>query len=119
MYGRTETEQSHPLAGFNTGYAKTTKTDDASAQKRSSMQIIQSCGKREYEVSTRDCIFSISSVNGVAGEGRGVAKVFKTVPAIPALPIDATDPGNSNARTQGKLRRLSLDDLTHDLMTRS
>ncbi len=37
--------------------------------------------------------------------------------AIPAGPVDASDPGNSDARAQGNFRRLAVDDLPYDLMT--
>jgi hypothetical protein len=41
------------------------------------------------------------------------------MPAIPASPVDAADPGNADAGAQGDFWRRAFDDLTYDLMTRN
>src|ERR1700722_13921647 len=83
------------------------------------MQIIQRLRKRENDVSPRRRVFSISAIHGVTRKSCRVAEVFKAMTAIPAGPIDASNPGNANARAFWELRRGSFYDLTHNLMARN
>jgi len=83
------------------------------------MQIIQRVGKGKYKVGPGKCILGISTVYGVAGEGGRIAQVFQAVLTIPALPINAANPGNTNAGAQRKAGRSAFDDFTNDLMTRN
>src|ERR1700674_5563962 len=99
--------------------SKAAKTDDAGAQKRGSVQIVESLGKRKYEIRTGGGILSIAAVHGIAGEGGRIAKVLKTVLAIPTLPVNAADPGNTNTGPNRKLRGGPLHDFAHNLMTRN
>ena len=39
--------------------------------------------------------------------------------AIPAVPIDATHPGDAHPRSEGEAKRCAIPDLTNDLMTRN
>src|SRR5271166_1613548 len=119
MRRRAETEQPDSLAMLYACDPKTAKTDDAGAQKRRGMQIVERLGKGKYEINTGGGIFGIASVHGVSSEGGGIAKVFHAMPAIPAVPVNAADPGNTNACPNRKLRGGPLDDVAHNLMTRN
>src|ERR1700720_918468 len=83
------------------------------------MQIIQRVGKRKYKVGPGTCILGISTVYGVAGEGGRIAQVFQAVLTIPALPVGAAYPGDSNPGAQRQIRRSAFDDFTNDLVTRN
>ena len=92
----SEAKQPDPLSMLHASYAETAKTNDAGAQKRGSVQIVQPAGQRKNKISPGNRILRIPAVHGVAGESGRVAKVLQAVPAIPARPIDAADPGNPN-----------------------
>ena len=81
------------------------------------MQVIEILREGKNKVGPGQSILGISAVDGVASKSRRIAEVFQATLAIPAGPVDASDPGNSDARTHRNLRRRAVDDLTHDLMT--
>lgn len=83
------------------------------------MKIIESCWEREYEIAARDGEFRVAAVDGVARESGRVAKVLVTPAAVPAFPIGAANPRDTNANADWKLRHRSACDLTHDLVTRN
>jgi hypothetical protein len=114
-----KTEQPHPLPVLNSRHSETAKTDDAGAQKRCSMQVIQRVGKGKHKASLGHSIIGISAVHGVTGESGRIAEVFSAVLAIPARPVNPANPGNSNPRPQGGSRRRAFYDLTYDLMARN
>ena len=83
------------------------------------MQIIQRIRKGKHKVSTGQCIFGISAIDGVSGEGRRIAEIFKTR-------ADNTSTSRRSRQSRkrptlvptGRLRRAAFDDLPHDLMAR-
>jgi hypothetical protein len=83
------------------------------------MQGIQGLRERENKVSPSQCILGISTINRVARKSGRIAEVLQVVLAIPASPVNATNPGDSNPRPQRKIRGRALDDLTYDLMARN
>src|ERR1700674_1106904 len=99
--------------------SKAAKTDDAGAQKRGSVQIGESLGKRKYEIRTGGGILSRAAVAGIAAAGGRSAKDLKPVLVITALPVIAADPGNTNTGPNRKLRVGPLHDFAHNLMTRN
>jgi hypothetical protein len=118
MRGGAEAEQSHALAGLHARHPKAAIADNARAQQRSGMQIVERGGQREYEIRTGERVFRVTSVDAVSGKGRRVAKVFQTVPAIPAASIHAAHPGDPHAGAHRQLRGGAARDFSHDLMAR-
>jgi hypothetical protein len=92
MGGGAETKQADTFSWFHAGHAKAAKTDDAGAQQRGSMQVVQRRGQGKDEIRSRDREFRVSAVHLIAGEGRCVAEVFKVVSAVPANPVCTSDP---------------------------
>jgi hypothetical protein len=81
------------------------------------LQVIQRWRQFEDEISARECVFGVASIDRVSGENRSIAKVLHIFLAIPARAIDSPDPGDADAGSNGKLGCGSIDDVANDLMT--
>jgi hypothetical protein len=64
-------------------------------------------------------ILGVASVYRVAGKYWMVAKVFHLVLTEPAITIDASHPGDPNARPDGRVRSRTVDNLSNNLMPRN
>jgi len=95
-----KTKESDSLSLLNPSHSQAAEADDAGAQQRSDMSVIQARGKRKSEVSARQNIFGIAAIHGVSGKDRLIAEIFHAVMAVPAVTIDATHPGNADTRSQ-------------------
>jgi hypothetical protein len=82
----------HTFSALHSCNPQAAETDDARTQKRGRTQIIQRIRKGKHKVRPDEGIFSISAINGVAGEGSRIAEVFKTVLTIPALAVGPANP---------------------------
>ena len=81
------------------------------------MQVIESRRKREHEIGAGKGVLCITTVNGVAGESRRIAKVLASKPAILTGSVGTAYPGDANTRASRQLGRSSVNDLADDLMT--
>jgi hypothetical protein len=80
------------------------------------MKIVESGRKRENEVVPGKCVLSVAAVDRVSSEGRCIAEIFGAVGAIPAVAVDAADPGDSDPGADRRGRRGSLDNFADDLV---
>jgi len=46
-----------------------------------------------------------------------IAQIFAAMPAIPAIAVHTTHPGNTDSRSRRQLMCCAFDDLPYDLMT--
>src|SRR5580700_3379313 len=93
-----EAKQADPFSLFHTRYSKAAVTDDACTQQRSRLKIVEGRGKRKNEIGPRDCEFGIAAIHRVSGEGRRVAQVLKSPPAVGTISVRAAQPGNADSR---------------------
>src|ERR1700687_4970143 len=117
MCRRTKSEQSDFIARLHVGYAKAAKPDNAGTQQRRGVNVVQRRRQREDEVRTSDGKLRVPTIFAITGKSRRIAKVFKVVSAVPARAVRASDPRDAYSGSQRQLRRLSFDNLPHDLMT--
>src|SRR6267143_5484817 len=73
-----EPEQPDAIAVLDTGDTKAAKANDACAQERGSVQIVQFIGKRKSEIGANDCVFSITAVDRITGKRGCVTKILQT-----------------------------------------
>ena len=83
------------------------------------MHVIQPGRQRKGELRTHQGILGIASINRISSEGRVIAEILHSVPAVPAFAIYATHPGNTDSRSQRQLCRLPVNHLSDDLMARN
>src|SRR5580704_4253625 len=95
-----KTEESDAVATLHTRDAQAAKANDARAQQRRGMQVVEFRRQRINKVAARGGVLGVSTVDGVPGEDRRVAKVLEAAPAIRTATIDATHPRHANARTE-------------------
>jgi hypothetical protein len=49
-------------------HTKAAKADNAGAQQRGGMQIVQLIGKRKSEIGANDCVLSVAAIHRVTGK---------------------------------------------------
>jgi len=99
MCGSAKAKQTYPLAGFHSSYAKAAETNDASAKQWRGVQIVHCLRKRKNEVGMGHGVFSVTTIDCVAGKSWRIAEIFQSVIAIPAAAVDTANPGNTNSRS--------------------
>lgn len=116
MSGRTETKESNPFAALYFGDAQAAEANDAGAQERGCVKIIERGRQRKDEVGTSGGELGVTTVHRVAGEGRRVAKILFVIAAVPAGAVGAADPRDADARPEWELGSRTGDDFADDLM---
>ena len=116
MSRRAKAEQSNPVARFHAGYSQAAKADDAGAQERRSVQVIELWRERIDEIAARHGKLRIAAVDGVSGENRRVTKIFEVATAVGTLSIDSADPRDTYARSCRQLGGGSINDVAYDLV---
>ena len=116
--GGSEAEQANAFAWFDSSNTQAAKTDDAGAEQRSRVQIIEGFREGENEVGASESILAVSASYCVTGEGGGLAEIFETLLTVSAGAVGSTEPGNADPRTERKIRCCSIDDFSHDLVSR-
>jgi hypothetical protein len=94
MGGSAEAEQADTIAVFDAGYAKAAKSNNACAQQRGGMQIVELMRKRKTKIGTNDRVFGIAAVHRIPGKCWGIAEIFQADVTIPARAVGASHPGN-------------------------
>lgn len=117
MRGCAKAEQSDAVSRFNAGDTQTAKADDARAEERSRMEVVEFRGKLKNKVAARLGILGVTSVDGVSRKDPGVAKIFELAAAVGANPVYAADPGNSDAGAERQVGRSTADNVSDDLVT--
>src|SRR5271169_2586533 len=116
---RSESKKADSFAGLDASDTQAAKSDDAGAEQRSDVHVVQGARQRKREVRTRESVFGVAAVYRVTREDRLIAQVFHRVAAIPAIAIHAAHPGNSHARSDWRFLTLACDDFADDLVTRN
>jgi len=112
-----EAEESYTVARLDARYAKTAKTNNASAQQRRGVQIVELVGKRKREIGANDGVFGIAAIYGVTGEGGRIAEILEAEATISAGSVGSSHPGNSDARAGRKIIRGPSYYFTDNLMS--
>src|SRR5580700_1509087 len=73
-----KSEQSNAVARLNAGYSQTAKPNDAGAEKRRGVEVVQFRRQFKYKVAARRGILRIAAIDGVSGEDRRIAEVFES-----------------------------------------
>ena len=97
MGGGAEAVEAYAVTGFYAGYAEAAETDDSGAEERGGVDVVQVRGQWENEIVAHLGVLGVTAVDGVAGEGGGVAEIFLTSLAVGADAIGAADPGDADA----------------------
>jgi hypothetical protein len=117
----TEPEQPDAVARLDTRHTKAAKANDAGAQERGSVQIVQFIGKRKSEIGANDCIFSIAAVYRVTGKRGCVTEILQTEVTIAARAVRSAHPGHAHACADRKFvhvaGRRSAYDFADNLMS--
>ncbi len=114
--GGSEAEEAYALAGLRARYAQAAEADDAGAEERGDVGVVEGGGQGEDEVGADEGVFGVAAVDGVAGEGGVVAEVFFVAEAEGAGAVDAADPGDADAGVCGEFGGGAFDDFADDLM---
>src|SRR5207248_1557798 len=80
------------------------EADDASAQQRGHVDSVEAFRHGIGEIGAARRVFGIPSIDCVAGEDGMLAEVLHGVRAVPAVAVDAADPGDAGARAEGEFR---------------
>src|SRR5208283_713761 len=116
MRRRAKTEESNPLASSHTRHPQAAEADDAGAQQRRRVQVIQFLRQLEDKIAARRGKLRVTAIDGVAGEHRLIAKIFFSTPAIRTGSIHPADPGNADSRTDRQVCSCSLHDIADYLV---
>jgi hypothetical protein len=81
------------------------------------MQLIERRRKREDEIGSSQGILRVSAGHGVPGKSWGVTKIFQVALTVPAAPVGASKPRDTNARTERKAGGGTFRDFAHNLVT--
>jgi len=114
--GGAEAEEADALAWLSTGDAQAAEADDAGAEQRCDVGVVEPGRKGEGEVRAHEGVLGVAAVDGVAGEDGVVAEVFLVAAAEEAGAVGATDPRDSDAHAEGPVGGCALDDFTDDLV---
>jgi hypothetical protein len=112
-----EAEESHTVAFFDAGDTKRAEADDAGAQQRRGVEVVELRGNRKTKVGAGKGVAGVPSVHGVTSEGGEVAQVFHIAAAVKAGAVGAAQPRNPDAgafcgRTDGESRLSRVGDGT-------
>lgn len=100
-----EAEQAYTVARLDARYTQAAETNNAGAQQRRGVQIVELIGKRKRKVGAHDSIFGIAAIYGVTGESGCIAEVFEASATVLAGAIGSSHPGNAYAGAYGKIIR--------------
>src|SRR5580700_6551003 len=116
MRRRAKAKESNAIAGLDAGHSQAAKADDAGAEKRRGVQVVQLGRKLEDKVAARYGVLRVAAVDGVSGKDRRIAKIFESAATVRAGSIYAADPGNTYAGAERKLGRSAVYYITYDLV---
>jgi hypothetical protein len=73
MRGRAKAKKSHAISGFNASHSQAAEANDAGAEKRSCVQVVEFWRKLKHKVVARRGILRVTAIDGVSGKDRRVA----------------------------------------------
>jgi hypothetical protein len=117
----SEAEEADALALLNSGHANAAETDDAGAQERGGVQIVQGFRKREDEIGSGQRVLCVTTGNRIASKGGRIAEIFKAALAVGTAAIHSADPGYSHTRAGREIRIRGVGgiDCCDDLVARN
>jgi hypothetical protein len=110
--GGSEAKEADTFAGLGSRYAQAAKANDAGAEERRDLGVVEFGWERVGEVGADEGVFGVASVDGVAGEGGVVAEIFFVAEAEGTGAVGAADPGDAYSATFG----CAVDDFADDLV---
>src|SRR6202044_878986 len=116
MSRRAKAEKSNPVARFHAGHSQAAKADDAGAQQRRSVQVVELWRERIDKIAAGHSILRITAIDGVSGENRRITKIFQAAAAVGTISIDSADPRDTYARSCRQLGGGSSNDVAYDLV---
>jgi hypothetical protein len=118
----TETKQSDAIARLDAGHTQAAKTNNARAQQRGSVQIVELIGKRKSEIGANGRIFRVPAVRAIPSKGGRIAEILQAKLTIPARAVDSANPGNAHpcadSEFLGSAGRMSAYYFADNLMSR-
>jgi len=115
--GGPEAKEADALAGLGARYSEAAEADDASAEERGDVGVVEGAGEGVNEVGADEGVLGVAAVDGVAGEGGVVAQVFFMAETEGAGAVGAADPGDADAGACGEFGGRAFDDFADDLVT--
>jgi hypothetical protein len=115
--GGAEAEESYALSRLGAGDAEAAEADDAGAEKRSDVGVVDGGRESEGEVGANEGIFGVASVDGVAGEGGIVAEIFFVAAAEGTGAVGAPDPRDADPHAERAVAGGAFDDFADDLVS--
>jgi|SRR5208337_1168543 len=112
-----EAEQADTVARLDSCHTQAAKPNNAGAQQRRRVQIVELIGKREREIGANDGEFSIAAICGVTGECGCIAKIFEAEATVLAGTIGSSHPGNAYTGADGEIIRRSGYYFSDNLMS--
>jgi hypothetical protein len=119
MRGGAEPKQANAIPILHVRNAQTSKANNARAQKRSSLPIIEASRKWKDKICPSQRILRVPAGNAVACEGWGVAQILEPSAAVGTLAVDPADPGDAHSRAMWQIDGFTPYDSAHDLMSRN
>src|SRR5260370_1633067 len=95
----SEAEQANPLASFYACNSQTSVTDDARAEQRRRLQIVE-VGKREDQIRAGKSILGEAAIHGASRRRRRITAGFAAMLAVGATPIRTAPPGHADPRAK-------------------
>src|SRR5579863_2796084 len=115
--GAAVSEEADALTALNASHTQAAEPDDAGTEQRRHVDGVEAFGNRVGEIGADGGVLGVAAIDGVAGEDGMIAEVLHLVGAIPAVAVDAADPGDAGACAEGEFRRSAFDDFADDLVT--
>ncbi len=97
--------QAQPAAALYARKPQRPESDDARAQQRRGLEIVEAFRNRIDEALFRQGVLGVTAVHGPAGEGGIVAEIFFRRPAIFARAVGGVQPGDADPRPNVVLLR--------------
>jgi hypothetical protein len=115
--GSSESKQPHSLSLLHSSYAQTAKADDARAEQRCRVQIVERGRQRVYKIGAGQGVFRVTSSNGISRKRWRIAEILEAAPAILTRAIRPAEPGNSDPRILRNIFRTAEYNRADNLMT--
>lgn len=100
--GGAKSIEAQLFSGLNSGKTQATEADNPGAEQRGGLLARELLRDGIDKVLRRDNVLGVTAVHGITREGWVVAKIFRAAPTEFAIAIGVVQPGNSDARADGK-----------------
>jgi hypothetical protein len=116
--GCAKSIESQFAARLNSGEAQAAKANNSGAEERDGLLVWKLLGDGVDKVLRRNNVLGVAAVNGIAREGRMVAKIFRARATEFASAVSVMQPGDAYTGAEGKPGRVGsqLFDDANDLV---